>query len=661
MRSRIFLLFLFVPLIFLAVPYKTYTLGVGFRFVETQHAFVPSNILELNLLVPEDIFFDKQTGTLLIADTGNSRIVLLNSDQSVDYIGEDYLWNPTGVFALNGKVYVADSMNKSVVVYSYSGELINEITKPNSPMYGKNDFTPKKIAADYKGNIYVSCLGLTEGLAVFNERGEFLGFTGANKPNISLKMILQRIFFSERQKEQLLKVRAPSPTNVFVDTNGLVYTVTQGLKNGGVKKFNIIGENIFPEIATNPNFSDLCVDEDGNVYALSSQGTIDIISSDGNLVFSFGGQSYIEERLGLTRNSQGIALDDRGNLYVLDKETGRITVFSITNFGRTVLNALSLYNSGKYRASKNFWEDILKMNEQFLLAYRTLGNIYFKEQDYSKAFKYFSVSQDRQGYSDAFWQLRNDWLQKNSGRLIIWIFLIYITFEILKKYLSSSTKEFFKEISKRLKRTRILSEFFYAWRVFKHPIDTMEDVHRYGRGDVRSALILFVLIFIVNFASVYIQSPIFGTFQLENINILDIFINSYLLLFIWMIGNYLVSEIGDGEGTFAKIFIGSMYALTPYITFRVPIALLSRVLTLNEAFIYDFLTLVISVWIGILFFIKVNRIHNFKFKETVRNILLTIFAGLLLSILAFVLYTLFIEELNFVISVFGELILRGKV
>ncbi len=285
-------------------------------------------------------------------------------------------------------------MNKSVVVYSYSGELINEITQPNSPMYGKNDFTPTKIAADYKGNIYVSCLVLTEGLAVFNERGEFLGFTGANKPNISLKMILQRIFFSEKQKEQLLKIRAPSPTNVFVDTNGLVYTVTQGLKNGGVKKFNIIGENIFPEITTNPNLSDLCVDEDGNVYALSSQGTIDIISSDGNLVFSFGGQSYIEERLGLTRNSQGIALDDKGNLYVLDKETSRITVFSITNFGRTVLSALSLYNSGKYKASKGFWEDILKMNEQFLLAYRTLGNIYFKEQNYSEAFEYFKISQD---------------------------------------------------------------------------------------------------------------------------------------------------------------------------------------------------------------------------------------------------------------------------
>lgn len=659
MKKYLALLFLLIILQVFSVSYKTYTLGLNNRIVSTQDVYVADKILEYDLFSPEDIYFDWQTGSLLIADTGNSRILIVK-DNSIKSIGEDYLFNPKGVFALNGKIYVADSMLQSVVIYSYDGTFINEITRPHSPLYGKNTFIPIKVAADFKGNIYVASMGLTEGLAIFNSKAEFLGFTASNKPNISLKMILQRIFYRENKDTKLLKIKAPSPTNVFVDREGLVYTVTLGLNRGGIKKFNVIGENILPEFPTNSNLADIYVDKNENIYAISSDGTVYVISKDGSLLFIFGGQSYIEERLGLSRNTQGITLDDKRNLYVLDKELGRIIVFKPTKFAVNVIDAVNLYNQGLYEKSKPLWEEILKSNEQFLFAYKALGRIYFKGRNYEKAFSFFKISQDKKGYSDSFWQIRNEWLQKNAGNLLIVLFFLYVSYEIIKRLYGEKIKKFFKNIGNRISKNVILSEFFYAWRVLKHPVDTFEDVHRYGRGNIWSAFIILVLIFIVSFASTYITSPLFSRFDIENISILDILINSYLLLFIWIISNYLVSEISDGEGTLGKIFIGSMYAMIPVLTFELPLAIISRGLTLNESFLYNFAKFIIISWMLVLFFIKVHRIHNYTFKGTVKNIFITIFAGILLTLLAFILYTLFIEEINFITYIFGELILSVK-
>ena len=40
------------------------------------------------------------------------------------------------------------------------------------------------------------------GLVVFNKDGKFVSFFGANEP-VTLRMILQRLFFTQTQKEQL--------------------------------------------------------------------------------------------------------------------------------------------------------------------------------------------------------------------------------------------------------------------------------------------------------------------------------------------------------------------------------------------------------------------------------------------------------------------------
>lgn len=93
MKKYLALLFLLIILQVFSVSYKTYTLGLNNRIVSTQDVYVADKILEYDLFSPEDIYFDWQTGSLLIADTGNSRILIVK-DNSIKSIGEDYLFNP---------------------------------------------------------------------------------------------------------------------------------------------------------------------------------------------------------------------------------------------------------------------------------------------------------------------------------------------------------------------------------------------------------------------------------------------------------------------------------------------------------------------------------------------------------------------------------------
>ncbi|HPE70117.1 MAG TPA: gluconolactonase, partial [Thermotogota bacterium] len=233
---RSFLLFGLLGLVgfaasaFATLTYRTFTLGMNGYFVETQAVYAPSRILAPEIFEASDLFLDDRTGDLYIADTGNSRVLVL-SDQGERTLGDFTVFFPSGVFVdEEGKVYVADTGTFSAFVFEADGTLQGEITRPDSPVFGaSNLFIPLKIAADRRGNIYVLCEGAHNGLVNLNRDGEFMGYFAANRPEVSLKMLFQRLIFSESQLDQLLKVKPPSPTNLALDSAGLVHTVTHGI------------------------------------------------------------------------------------------------------------------------------------------------------------------------------------------------------------------------------------------------------------------------------------------------------------------------------------------------------------------------------------------------------------------------------------------------
>jgi uncharacterized membrane protein (GlpM family) len=127
---------------------------------------------------------------------------------------------------------------------------------------------------------------------------------------------------------------------------------------------------------------------------------------------------------------------------------------------------------------------------------------------------------------------------------------------------------------------------------------------------------------------------------------------------LFIVCNYLVSTINDGEGRLKDIYIGTIYSFVPYIVIILPVTLVSNFLTLNEAFVYDFSMWIIYGWSLIILVIMIKEIHNFTISETIRNIFMTIFAMIILVLVIFILYVLIGQVYDFVYSIVQEVILR---
>jgi hypothetical protein len=58
-------------------------------------------------------------------------------------------------------------------------------------------------------------------------------------------------------------------------------------------------------------------------------------------------------------------------------------------------------------------------------------------------------------------------------------------------------------------------------------------------------------------------------------------------------------------------------------------------------------------------FIMVREIHNYTLSETTTNILRTLFTMVMLSLTAYILYLLFGQLIDFVVTIWQEIGLRG--
>src|SRR5690606_9598688 len=118
-------------------------------------------------------------------------------------------------------------------------DLKQEYGKPDSPLFGsKSPYKPQKVAVDRRGNIYVIGEGSTNGMMQLSHEGEFLGYYGVNRTEVSLSSVIRNIIASDKQKASLFMKTPPAPDNLGIDKEGLIYSVTQGTKTEVIKKLN---------------------------------------------------------------------------------------------------------------------------------------------------------------------------------------------------------------------------------------------------------------------------------------------------------------------------------------------------------------------------------------------------------------------------------------
>ncbi len=643
-------------------PYTTWAQGPGGWLTMTQDAYSPAAEVDLPISAAEEMVV-MPDGTLYIADTGNGRIVRLENFEIVATYGEDVLEGPTGLFVdEDGVLYVADAKLNKVFIFDADGTLLKEIGRPTEPLFGKNrDFLPRKIAVDARKNLYVISEGSVDGIVQLNTNGNFIGYFGANTASMSFKMIAQRLFLTKEQLDQFVKNEAASPSNIAIDHQSMVYTITAGTDGSkSIRKFTVAGKNIFPETFGSTTFRDIDVSDTGLVLAVDANGRIYEYDLNGTMLFVFGAQDNGEQRLGMLRNPTAIVRYGEF-IYVLDKDKNAVVTYQTTALARQVHDGINLYMEGYYKEAKPYFEQVLSANGSYIMAYQAIADAYYKDRNYTEALTAYRYAEDRNGYSQAYWELRNQALQRSLTSAILWIGGLWLASVVVgrldKRYHWLDPA---RNWLRGLTRFKLIDDFVFMFRFIKQPADSFYYIKKKERGSLLFAGIIYVWVVAVRVLSLYLTGFVFNPFpDVAFIPVGNEIVMTLLLIALWNAANYLISTISDGEGRVRDVVIGSAYSLFPYALFVLPIALLTNVLTLNETFLYSFSMNIVWFWMGLMLFIMVKEIHNYSFWETVRNVLITIFTMGLFVLTGYILYVLFTQLFDFVSAIFQEVRLRG--
>jgi sugar lactone lactonase YvrE len=648
-------------------PYKTYTEDGYGRIQETQTAYLAYETIvkfgESFFENPNDMFVTDD-GEIYVADTGNARIVVGNLDsEEIKIIGEGILTTPMGVYVTDEKdVYVADRDGQAIYVFNRDGDLIQTYGKPDSPLYGDSlSFLPIKIVVNDAGIMYVICESNTNGIVEIapTDNGTFLGYFGTNYASTSLQTIIYRAILTDAQRAKMVSNIPSTPTNLAIDAKGLIYTVTRGDEEQTLKRLNIAGNNLLDGTDYVDYPTAVAAGNHDNVYVADQQGFIYEYSNDGELLFVFGGKDDGTQRIGLSTMLSSIQIDTEDRIYVLDSDKAQIQVYEPTEFTNLLHNALYLYSKGRYTESKEPLSEVLEMNSMFDYANQAMGRAYFQEENYEMALYYAKLAKDYDGYSDAFWEIRNVWLKKNIMTAIGVIVLLYIAFKLIKfldrkKGILAKPRAFGDKIASN----KIVNNLLYSRYFMKHPFDGSYGIAREGRASwIAPSIILgiFTAEYVIN---KYLCGFLQKTIREGRYEIVSDIGKIILVMFALTVCNYLVCTINDGEGSVKKIYTYFCYSLVPYVTLVPVIFILSHVLTTNEQFLITMLWVLIVGWALILMVISMKEVNNYTPGETFKVICLTIFTILILSLLIFVIYILWAQVFEFISAIFGEVVYR---
>lgn len=194
-----------------------------------------------------------------------------------------------------------------------------------------------------------------------------------------------------------------------------------------------------------------------------------------------------------------------------------------------------------------------------------------------------------------------------------------------------------------------------------HPAEGFEDMRWKKAGSLKIAFAIVLLLFLAQIADGRLYGFQFGISYDKTFNIIPYIVKSIVLFGAWVVGNWAVCTLLDGEGTMKNICIYSAYALIPYIVQIFINVLLSHILIQDEAVFMQAIRIIGVGWSVILLFSAIKSVHQYSFGKTVFAIILTIVAMLIMLFLLVLFMSLIQQVYIFISTIYTEISYRVRV
>ena len=176
--------------------------------------------------------------------------------------------------------------------------------------------------------------------------------------------------------------------------------------------------------------------------------------------------------------------------------------------------------------------------------------------------------------------------------------------------------------------------------MFFHPIDTLDYIKRnYKKMSILPVIVILFLIIAVRYFYILCVHIPLADIKIQQTNFILELARILIPLITWVISIYGITSVMYGETKLKTIFISSAYSFVPYIILIPLFTALSRILSLQEASLYNFLQTAMWIWILILLFVSVMEMNNYTFGKTILVCILSLIGvlfiwGVVLMIIA---------------------------
>ncbi len=643
---------------------------------------------------PKDVFVD-ELNHVYIANTGKNQIVVTDEEFNIRLLISafvnkfgvpDALNGPSGVFVTETEIFVADTGNSRVVVFDKLGNFVDIVPEPASEVLPENHvYQPVAVSVDKAGRIYVVSSTSNYGVISLNRDGSFNGFIGPQKVTFSAIEYFLRMFKTEEQLAASEKAVSTEFNNICIDKDGFIYVTTNSIdaasRASAITSRSKLGDYA-PVKKLNPNGTDVMNRNgywppSGEIYmggsvkstiggpsevvdvALGPSNTWSIIDnmrskvftydSNGNLLFAFGDKG---NQLGNIQNL--VAIDYQGtNMILLDRATNALTVYKRTGYGDLLAAAIQNTEDKQYAKAVDYYLNILQRNNNYDAAYIGIAQGLYRDGEYVQAMKYYKYAYNTEDYSEAYQAYRKEWMEENIW--VIPVVLFVVIFAVLKffKFANKVNKK-----GQKIKDKRTFGEeILYGFHIIFHPFDGFWDLKHEKRGSLRGAIFwLFItcLTFVYQtMGTGYLSNP-YGN---STSYIMAIFsILSPVLL--WVIANWCITTLFEGEGTLKDVFIATCYSLVPLPMLIIPSVLCSNILTLGELDILAMVNSIAFVWLGLLVFFGMMVTHDYTLGKNILTAIVAIIGVAFIIFLAGLFSALIAKVFTFFYNIYVELSFR---
>lgn len=680
---------------------------------------------------------------LYVADSDNARIIRANK-------------NADGIWEVD-RVYLTPNDN---VFYQVEDNI------PVSETTGKTVFNPQKLAVDKTGKVYCIAKNVYEGIIEFDASGSFNRFLGKNEVTANpLKQFWSKIF-SEEQLDSLALDLPAEFTNIAIDASGFLFATSNPDSDATnatkmVKMINTAGKDVMKRngyvtpdgdvvylassteagVITGPSqLVGVTVSSNGNFTVVDKKrGRLFTYDNEGNLLYTTGEQPAGSEASStsenivnpvsinyFTRTSTSLTgeVTKEEVLLVLDQTSKSIMLYETTEFGEKVNLAIEKYQSGVFSnvvsngevieyGAEYYWNEVLKMNENYELAHLGIGKAQYRRGEYKEAMANFKLAHNANYYSKAYAEYRDSVLSANFSWIMTFIIMLIVLWMVLsyRKHLKIKNAKLAASAAMNEEKYNILSgnkaalhttevveeenteatdieseesdttkknlfaridwskighairNFFHEiigvpLHILTHPIQGFTEFKSEKKGKMWVSVTILLLYVLVEILAYQYEGIVTNTANPQNFNSIRILIYGVLPPVILAIANWSVTTLLDGKGKMKEIFMMICYSLVPIILINILNIVLSNVLTSDEAQFITLLTIIGWVLTGFMVFMGLVVIHEYGMGKTLWSIILTVLATLIIAFLALLVFDLAQQIYGFVYSLYKEITTR---